>query len=636
MKKNYYSLQELCDLLSISCETGRNWIKTGRVQAERNEKGKPVFSQKTVKEIQRNLQNGKDTRLKSRRNKLCMQGREMYRNYLPKTSANRAAAEQILEYFRGRNITGEDMAVILADGALQLLYQAKKTQDIGDSRELVEDLWSGMPLEAYSFPRVEYVLEPGTDILGFLYLSLRSSGDKKGKGAYYTPASVVQKAVRSLEQSGSLVAGKKILDPCCGSGNFLIQFSKEVDPQDIYGRDIDEISVKLTRINLAVHYPQVSAKIWKDHIRQQNFLLEEQGEKYDCILGNPPWGYSFSPIEQESLRRRCQTAEGKRAESYDVFLEQALNRVKTDGTVAFVLPEALLYVKSHEKIREILLQQTNIDKLVYLGDVFYKVQCPSVILQLKNTGKLLETKGMQVEQEEKSFVIKKNRRVTEEGFYFHIEDKEYEILQKLQENSGMLYLKGQADFALGIVTGDNRRCIRIQPEEQAECVLRGADITKYRIQKPEQYLVFQPEKFQQTAPEKYYRSPDKLLYRFIGRDLVFARDREGLLSLNSCNIVIPKLQGVSADYILAVLNSRLARFVFQKKFRSVKVLRSHIEQLPIPPASTEQQQEVERLVKKIENADEEQWHSLYEQIDKKVASLAELTEEEYRIISPEQ
>ena len=35
-------------------------------------------------------------------------------------------------------------------------------------------------------------------------------------------------------------------------------------------------------------------------------------------------------------------------------------------------------------------------------------------------------------------------------------------------------------------------------------------------------------------------------------------------------------------YIMAILNSRVAQFYFKKRFNSVKVLRSHIEQIPIP------------------------------------------------------
>lgn len=634
MKKDVYSLQELSEVLSISEATAWNWLKTGKIRPDRKLSGKHGFSAKAVEKIQESLQDEKNTRLRSRRNKSHIQGSDTYQNYLPETSANLLPVRQIQEEFREGNVTEDDMTALLADCALQLLRQAKGTDDIGDCLELVEDLRNGQAGDNTKLPKVQYVLEPGMDVLGFLYLSLRHAGEMKLTGAYYTPTFVVKKAVKSLEESGKLESGKRVLDPCCGSGNFLIQFPKNVNPQDIYGSDIDGISVKLTRINLAIRYPKVPAAVWKEHITRKDFLMEETEEAYDCILGNPPWGYRFSVAEQEKLEERYLTARRRKTESYDVFLEQALRSVRKAGTVSFVLPEAMLYVNSHEKIRELLLQKTDIEELNYLGDVFHKVQCPSVILRLKKTEEAMQTKGMKVEYKEEAFSVNEERRVEKEGFYFHVKDEEYRILQKLEQNPDMEYLKNHADFALGIVTGDNRKYVTDRRRAGAEVVLKGADIGRYRITKPKRYLVFQPERFQQTASEEYYRSPNKLLYRFVSRELIFARDTEGTLSLNSCNIVIPHLEGYSTEYILAVLNSSMAKFVFQKKFHSVKVLRSHIEQLPIPPATKEQQREIAEMVKKIENSiSEEQWNSLYEEINKTIAKLAGLTKNEYEMIT---
>ena len=52
--------------------------------------------------------------------------------------------------------------------------------------------------------------------------------------------------------------------------------------------------------------------------------------------------------------------------------------------------------------------------------------------------------------------------------------------------------------------------------------------------------------------------------------------------MNSANIVIPKISEYPIKVIAALLNSSLYQFIFQKKFSSIKVLRSHIEQMPLP------------------------------------------------------
>ena len=93
---------------------------------------------------------------------------------------------------------------------------------------------------------------------------------------------------------------------------------------------------------------------------------------------------------------------------------------------------------------------------------------------------------------------------------------------------------------------------------------------------------FEPNLFQQVAPEPLYRAEEKLVYRFIGEGLTFAYDRSQRVTLNSCNILIPHIPGVTILTLLALLNSKAVQFYYQNRFRSVKVLRQFIEDLPLP------------------------------------------------------
>lgn len=82
------------------------------------------------------------------------------------------------------------------------------------------------------------------------------------------------------------------------------------------------------------------------------------------------------------------------------------------------------------------------------------------------------------------------------------------------------------------------------------------------------------------------------MYRFISNQLVVAYDDRQMLSLNSCNIVIPKIEGMQIKYILAILNSSVSQFVYQKEFHSIKVLRAHMEHIPIPRVGKAIQNEI--------------------------------------------
>ncbi len=77
---------------------------------------------------------------------------------------------------------------------------------------------------------------------------------------------------------------------------------------------------------------------------------------------------------------------------------------------------------------------------------------------------------------------------------------------------------------------------------------------------------------------------------------------------------------------MAILNSKIISFYFKKVFKSVKLLRSHIENLPIPVATSEQQNEIinysDILITKYDQ-------NIYEILDEKIAKLYSLEKDEY-------
>ncbi len=95
------------------------------------------------------------------------------------------------------------------------------------------------------------------------------------------------------------------------------------------------------------------------------------------------------------------------------------------------------------------------------------------------------------------------------------------------------------------------------------------------------YIKYAPEEMQQTGPEWMYRAKEKIVYKFISRKTAFAYDDRQRLTLNSANIVIPRVEGLSVKYVLCALNSCIASFFMKRMFDSVKTLRSSIEAVPI-------------------------------------------------------
>ena len=341
-----------------------------------------------------------------------------------------------------------------------------------------------------------------------------------------------------------------------------------------------------------------------------DFLKDEQERQYRVILGNPPWGFRFGDGDRAYFRSRYRAVSGQVMESFAMFMERSLKYLEPGGILSFVLPEAVLGVRSHAPIRELLVRCTSVRYLAQLGDIFHGVQCPSVILELENTGRPMTTAGMRVETPEGSFVISENRLVSGEAFSFFMDDAEYRALRLLEECPSGVRLSGQADFALGIVTGDNKKHICHAPGEGREIIVGGTMIFRYGMR-----------------PE--------LVYRFISKELAFCYDSRGTLSLNSANIVIPKIPGLSVKYVMAVLNSRMAQFYFSRKFNSLKVLRTHIESIPIPAVTEDGQRAVTELADRLiseTGLPPETAVSIYDDIDRRLAEYYGLAPDDYRII----
>ena len=313
-----------------------------------------------------------------------------------------------------------------------------------------------------------------------------------------------------------------------------------------------------------------------------------------------------------------------------MFIEKGMSMLEEDGYLAYVLPEAILNVNSHQQARELIVKNTAFKFVSYLGNAFSGVQCPAIILGIQK-GCCGETKGCRIELDNKEFVINENRDIDATLFSFNMSDEEYDCLRAISSVPNAKYLANNAKFALGIVTGNNKEYITNEKKDGMEVVLKGSDIFRYAMKETDNYIQFAPEKFQQVAPTEMYRAEEKLLYRFIAEVPVFSYDNQQTLSLNSCNILIPQIEGMNIKYVLAILNSSVTAFFINKKYNSVKLLRSHIESLPIPLVSDAKQTDIIKKVDHIMHSDEN-ISGLYEELDNEIMNIYSLSEEQQSTI----
>lgn len=623
MLNEYLSIKEASERLNVSEATCRNWIKAKTLEIKKEGTQIYVLASSVSKLLENNI-NGK---LSSRRNKTKKSGNVLSLNYL----SNKEHQNLVLEIIKKvDNVESfDEIKVILKHCALIQMKLANKLND--DGLKLLKDLCDIDNADSkYDF-EVDYLILDD-DILGALYMCLKRISDRKSGGMYYTPSHIVDSMFDNLLQKNFNFEDKTIIDICCGTGNFLIKaLEYSFKPTNIYGNDFDEVSVALARINLFLR----TDLTYNQLVKQITFSdsLSADFDEFDFCVGNPPWGSELS-IPFNEIFGKFQVAETKSVDPFCLFIEKGMRITKSNGCLYYVCPEALCNVGIHKPARQYLQKNCSLLFLEYLGNAFDGVQTPAITICLKKEKVNNFCANSFVKYSNTSYTVSKNRIVNSELWDLNISTEYYEIIERILKRNDIRFLKDNADFALGIVTGDNKKYVLTEPTLNSSNLVKGSNVYKYSLAVDNFYLEYDRNKFQQVAPDEYYFAKEKLIYRFISDTLVFTYDDKQTLTLNSANICIPMFKDIPMKYILAILNSRLSHFIFKLKFNSIKVLRNHIESLPLIIPNQEKIETVVNFVNQLLcTTDPIKKNNLYNDLDDIILDIYELSNTEKQIVT---
>ena len=431
-----------------------------------------------------------------------------------------------------------------------------------------------------------------SDLLGLVYQCLQTEGEKNIKGSYYTPKKVVQRMVDDLK----LKPNDRVLDPCCGSLVFLLNVPN-IKPEQIFGVDLDPIAVMISQLNFFRRFPQTSVKpkLYEADFFELADLLNTRTDHYqqdigqnsfDYIITNPPWG-GFSTnnhfVSKDILS----------GELFSLFLVKSFEQLKNGGTMKFLLPCSILNVKTHQDIRKYLLEKTDLKEIRLHPGSFSGVMTPYISLEADKKEKPSQT--FVISEENKHYAIDKKTLNRKNYFVISaVNSQDRQIIDKALHKKK--YDLSNAIWALGIVTGDNKRKLSDVPKEGFEPIYTGKEIAPFKLKKARKYIRYDRTHFQQVAKDEIYRAGKKLAYKFISKRLVFAIDNDGQLFLNSANILIPKIPNMSIHAVAAFLNSELYQFLYQKMFGEIKILKSSLTALPFIELTKEQDTELSNRV----------------------------------------
>ena len=208
--------------------------------------------------------------------------------------------------------------------------------------------WGGVPqLFDETFSNLKYLREA---IKSRLTPEEYANARRSTLTSHYTPQVIIDAMYKTIRNMG-LPKNSRILEPSCGTGNFIARMPHDMGKGGIVGVEIDSITADIAKyLNVPMDNPYADEKdeILRDKrdIKILNCGFERSGlenNSFDLAIGNVPFG-------EFKLNDPDYTDDWY---IHDAFFRKALDKVAPGGIVAFVTSTGTLD-KKNPKIREYL------------------------------------------------------------------------------------------------------------------------------------------------------------------------------------------------------------------------------------------------------------------------------------------
>jgi len=201
--------------------------------------------------------------------------------------------------------------------------------------------------------------EQKMNIMNTNYLDIKNHYDKElniDKSTYKTtndettPIGCIEEMLSKVPKSFWKKSSIKILDPCCGNGNFnfvahsLIKKNTDRTDKDIVENTLFFNDLNLERIENVKRL--FNDKEFNLNITTEDFLKYSEDEKYDMHIVNPPYA-KFLPS-------------GKRAAGnhalFKLFIEKSLKTLKKGGFLVYIIPDSWMSLSDSNKTCKMLTE----------------------------------------------------------------------------------------------------------------------------------------------------------------------------------------------------------------------------------------------------------------------------------------
>lgn len=233
------------------------------------------------------------------------------------------------------------------------------------------------------------LFESDMDLFGGISSKMKSSA-REYTSAHYTPQfvarSIVEQCLDQLDLSKDCIT---VLDPACGSAEFLMEFLKQLQIRKyrgrviVRGRDFSESAVSTSTFLLNYENETCfNERLYVDVRRTEDSLAENWGRDADVILMNPPF-VSWDLMDVAQRETVSFLFPGMPKPNLAVaFIKKALDSIADCGIIGCVLPSSILTFDSYKDLREQLASEFTTYCVGKLGSYVFETALTDVSIYI--------------------------------------------------------------------------------------------------------------------------------------------------------------------------------------------------------------------------------------------------------------
>ncbi|MFL6232938.1 MAG: class I SAM-dependent DNA methyltransferase [Thermoanaerobaculia bacterium] len=208
--------------------------------------------------------------------------------------------------------------------------------------------------------------------IGEIYTALLPTDFRSRHGVFYTPPALTHRLLDLASKTGVDWTRARVLDPGCGGGAFLTPVALKIlsclSPKKpataldhiashVRGFELDPFGAWMSQVVLEsalIDLCRAAGRRLPRVVTVCDALAEQPEEKFDLVIGNPPYGrVTLEPEIRDRYRRSLHG----HANVYGLFMDLGVRWARPGGVIAYVTPTGFLGGRYFKELRKLMARE---------------------------------------------------------------------------------------------------------------------------------------------------------------------------------------------------------------------------------------------------------------------------------------